>query len=359
MTDGTSILNTEALGSRPAASPKQCEKLLPESLWTLVRSKQVIAGKYRLDRLVGRGGMSVVFAAEHTLLRQRVAMKFLLEQGDAWPLALAQLLREARATARITNEHVARVRDVDALTTGQPFIVMEYLEGEDLGHVLQRRGPLGVARSVDYLMQALEAVGEAHTLGIIHRDLKPENLFLVRRPDGREMIKLLDFGISKVLGQPGVPPSTRPTNSNSVLGSPYYMSPEQVEKSGSVDQRADIWSLGVVLYELLAGEPPFQGRHPLKVLHRIMSEPPPSLRAKQPAVPKELERVIAICLQRNRERRFAHAGELARALLPFGSTSSHRSFDTIWGVIRNARNDVDASSDGAHADAREDAQPSG
>jgi len=137
------------------------------------------------------------------------------------------------------------------------------------------------------------------------------------------------------------------------------MSPEQVEKSGSVDQRADIWSLGVVLYELLAGEPPFQGRHPLKVLHRIMSEPPPSLRAKQPAVPKELERVIAICLQRNRERRFAHAGELARALLPFGSTSSHRSFDTIWGVIRNARNDVDASSDGAHADAREDAQPSG
>lgn len=321
---------------------------LPEPLATLLHSGELIVGKYRLERLVGRGGMSVVFAAEHETLRQRVAIKFLVEHGNVPPLAIARLLREARATVRIRSEHVTRVTDVDALKTGQPFIVMEYLEGEDLGNLLRRRGSLGVAQTVDYVMEALEAIAEAHTLGIVHRDLKPENMFLVRRPDGRKIVKVLDFGISKLIAQPGVPPhyaadglngSSPATSSQAVLGSPYYMSPEQVQRSAGVDQRADIWSMGVVLYELLAGEPPFQGQHTLKILQRIVSEPPPPLRAKRPAVPEELERSIERCLTRDRGLRFMHAGELAQALLPFGSARSHRSFDAIWGVIRNATSD--------------------
>jgi serine/threonine protein kinase len=314
---------------------------LPEPLATLLHSGELIVGKYRLERLVGRGGMSVVFAAEHETLRQRVAIKFLVEHGNVPPLAIARLLREARATVRIRSEHVTRVTDVDALATGQPFIVMEYLEGEDLDNLLRRSGSLGVAQAVDYVMEALEAVAEAHTLGIVHRDLKPENMFLVRRPDGRKIVKVLDFGISKLIAQPGVPPSSPATSSQAVLGSPYYMSPEQVQRSASVDQRADIWSIGVVLYELLAGEPPFQGSHTLKILQRILSEPPPSLRAKRSAVPEELERAIETCLQHDPALRFMHAGELARALLPFGSVRSHRSFDAIWGVIRTAMNDPD------------------
>jgi serine/threonine-protein kinase len=184
-------------------------------------------------------------------------------------------------------------------------------------------------------MQALEVVGEAHALGIVHRDLKPENLFVVRRPDGRKIIKVMDFGISKLVGQSGAPSSSPPTSSHALLGSPYYMSPEQVQRSSNVDARTDIWSLGVVLYELLTGQPPFQGPNTLKILQRIMSEPAPPMRTRRIGVPEELERVIHTCLQRDRERRFEHAGELARALLPFGSSSSHHSFDAVWGVIRN------------------------
>jgi serine/threonine protein kinase len=315
----------------------QRSRTLPEPLSTLLRTGAPIAGKYVLEGLLGKGGMGAVFAAEHTMLGQRVAIKFLVENGTVGPLAGRRLLREGRAAARIRSEHVVRVIDLGALASGLPFIVMEFLDGRDLSRLLEKHGRLPIPRSVDYVMEALEAVAEAHALRIVHRDLKPENLFLARQPDGSTIIKVLDFGISKVIEDGAGPVSSGPvTTSHSVLGSPTYMSPEQIQKARNVDGRTDIWSLGVVLYELIAGEPPFRGANTFKLLQEIMSDRLPSLRAKCPHAPEPLEQVTK-CLARPREARYADAGELARALAPFGSKSAARSLESISGVIRNAQ----------------------
>jgi eukaryotic-like serine/threonine-protein kinase len=307
--------------------------LLPEPLAALLHSKRLILGKYRLERLVGRGGMSVVFAAEHTMLRKRVAIKFLsLDQCESG-VAVARFLHEGRSAARIRSEHVARVIDVDTIPGGLPCMVLEYLDGHDLAYTLRRRGALPMELAVDYVMQALEAVAEAHTLNIVHRDLKPSNLFVVQRADGKKDIKVIDFGISKSIGDSD---QTAFTKRHSILGSPEYMSPEQAQGEIDVDTRTDLWSMGVVLYELLCGSCPFEGADYMEILSKVTRDDPPSISAKCPHIPSPLERIIRRCLQRDRDKRCQTASELARALLPFGSELARFSYDSILGVCAKA-----------------------
>jgi serine/threonine-protein kinase len=292
----------------------------------------VIAGKYRVERVLGVGGMGVVVKALHTQLDERVAIKFLLPEGAADKAIVARFSREARAAVKIKSEHVARVIDVGELEGGAPFMVMEHLEGSDLAQVLDKRGRLLVPDAVDFLLQACEAIAEAHALGIVHRDLKPANLFLTRRADGSHVIKVLDFGISKMAkGGEGAT-----TDTSAILGSPLYMSPEQLRASKAVDARTDIWSLGVLLHELLVNDPPFGGDSLPVIVTAILEQPPRSLRAARPEVPEALEAVVARCLEKLPSSRFADVADLARALVPFapaqrGAASAERIARVISG----------------------------
>src|SRR5262245_38383742 len=220
------------------------------------RIGEVVAAKYRLEKVAGEGGMGIVYAAEHLVLKQRVAVKVLLPDAATSEAHVERFAREARAAARINTEHVARVMDAGSLTSGAPFLVMEYLEGCDLDELLELEGTLGLTEVADYMLQTLEALAHAHAAGIVHRDLKPANLFLAARPDGGNVIKVLDFGISK---SRKTNPLEKKLTGQHVLGSPVYMSPEQLRNANTIDPRADLWSIGIVAYELLTGRPPFDG----------------------------------------------------------------------------------------------------
>jgi eukaryotic-like serine/threonine-protein kinase len=281
-----------------------------------VRPGDVLAGKYRVERVLAVGGMGVVVAAKHAQLDQLVALKFVLSAAADNPDAVERFVREARAAVRLRSEHVAKVLDVGTLDTGAPYIVMEYLEGSDLAAVLRAQGPLPVSDAADYIVQACDAVAEAHSLGIIHRDLKPQNLFLTRRADGSPLVKVLDFGISKTLPSLNDAASPQLTRTNFVLGSPLYMAPEQMRSPKNVDPRADVWALGVVLHELLAGTPPFRGESIPELCLKAISDPPePILRSD---VPDGLRAVIARCLEKDLAARYQDVAELATALAPFG-----------------------------------------
>jgi eukaryotic-like serine/threonine-protein kinase len=291
----------------------------------------LLAGKYRLERVIGQGGMGVVVAATHVMLNERVAIKLLLPEALENAETVARFQREARAAVRIKSEHVARVSDVgvvDApasalqpvigvpLAPGAPFMVMEYLEGQDLSGVLRATGPLPLGDAVGYLAQAIEAIAEAHALGIVHRDLKPSNLFLTHRADGSALVKVLDFGISKAAT--GNAMEAAMTTTSAVLGSPMYMAPEQMIASREVDGRTDVWALGVVLYQLLAGHGPFNGTTMTELCARILQEPHAPIRASRPDVPVEIDAVISRCLEKDRVRRFPSVADLAEAIAPWG-----------------------------------------
>ncbi|MEO8183215.1 MAG: serine/threonine-protein kinase [Deltaproteobacteria bacterium] len=283
---------------------------------------QLIAGKYRVEQTIGRGGMGVVMAALHEQLNQRVALKFLTDNAFQQPEAVQRFVREARAAVQIQSEHVARVMDVGTLENGAPYMVMEYLRGRDLKEVSSRRGPMPVSEAVDYVLQACDAVAEAHSLGIVHRDLKPSNLFLTERPDGTPMVKVLDFGISKAL-HPGERGSQlQMTASAAIMGSPQYMSPEQIRSSKNVDARADVWALGTILHELLTGNPAYVADTVPGLLAMIVADAPPPLSSQRPDAPPELEAAILRCLQKDREQRFASVAALARALERFASNET-------------------------------------
>lgn len=277
----------------------------------------VIAGKYVVQKIVGKGGMGVVVAAKHLALKQTVAIKLLSARDSTHPDAVRRLLREAELAAALRSDHVVRVHDVGMLEDGSPFLVMEFLVGKDASQILDQRGPLPVAEAVEWVMQTCDAVAEAHASGIVHRDLKPSNLFVITRRDGRAMVKVLDFGISKLLPKDASLAGSL-TATRSVLGSPYYMSPEQVRDSRQVDGRCDIWALGVILHELLTGQPAFVGETLPSVCAAIVADDPASIRAKRPDVPEELARIVSRCLEKDPQNRYQSAETLLDALRPFG-----------------------------------------
>jgi serine/threonine-protein kinase len=277
----------------------------------------ILARMYLLERRVGSGAMGTVFAGRHLVLDTHVAIKVMRPRADG-SAGAERFLREARIAARLRSLHAVRALDFDQLEDGLQFLVMELLEGEDLGALLMRRGRCEIAESVDVVVQACDALAEAHTLGVVHRDLKPRNLFACGQPDGEALVKVLDFGVAKPPFELG---DARTTAASSLVGSPPYMAPEQIRCARDVDARADIWSLGVILYELLSGARPFQGDGLEDLLMAISAATPPSLRARRAEVPEEVERVIGGCLEKARSARIGDALELARRLAPFGGAS--------------------------------------
>jgi serine/threonine-protein kinase len=296
----------------------------------------VLAGKYRVEKVLGVGGMGVVVAAHHIALDEKVAIKFLLPETLRNAEAVARFMREARAAVKIKSEHVAHVSDVGQLENGAPYMVMEYLQGGDLADWLRQRGPLAIEQAVDFVLQACVAVAEAHALGIVHRDLKPANLFCLLGADGQLAIKVLDFGISKLTNEAAMGDVSSMTKTTAVMGSPFYMSPEQLNSAKMVDSRADIWALGVVLYELIAGRPPFDAPSVMELAIRIANDPPRPLGEYRPDAPPELDATIRKCLEKDRNNRFRNVAELALALLPFGPRRSKARVERISGIIQAA-----------------------
>jgi serine/threonine protein kinase len=291
---------------------------------------QVLLGKYRIERVLGVGGMGAVVLATHLQLEERVAIKFLLSSVSRQPEIVERFLREGRTAIKIRSEHCVRVLDVGTLEGGEPYMVMEYMEGRDLDATIRESGPLPIADAVDFILQAGEALAEAHALGTVHRDLKPANLFVTRRADGSPSIKVLDFGISKQAGAAG---NLGMTSTQAVMGSPLYMSPEQMRSSKDVDARADIWALGTVLYEAIAGTPPFDGETVTALIIKITQDAVPPLRARRLDVPPQLEAVLATALEKDRARRYQTMASFAAALAPFGSMSAFASADRIARVL--------------------------
>jgi serine/threonine protein kinase len=296
----------------------------------------LLAGKYRVEAEIGSGGMGIVVSARHVAMGHRLAIKILRIQEDERDLhgAVARFVREARAAARIQSDHVVRVTDVAALPDGTPYMVMEYLEGEDLRQLLARRGELDVEEAVGHILQACEGLAEAHAAGVIHRDLKPSNLFLSRRAGGQVVLKILDFGISKVAPRPG---EAGITTTGALMGSPLYMAPEQMRSTKKVDERADIWSLGLILYELLAGSPPFEGETIPEVCVAVMSAPPLPISEFRTDVPKDLQAILLKCLAKDPKDRYRTMGELARALHTFAPASARVHADRASATAKTAR----------------------
>ena len=286
----------------------------------------MIAGKYVLDRLLGQGGMGAVFAAKHIKLSKPVAIKIMLADASN-PEAAQRFINEGRAAANIQNEHVVRVDDVDE-ELGYAYMVLELLDGEDLAQVLEREPTHRLAPhvAVGYVLQALKGVTQAHAIGIVHRDLKPSNLFLAKRKDGSFVVKVLDFGISKAQGSSALAASPSAlTSTKAMLGSPLYMSPEQLRSSKSVDHRADIWAMGIILYELITGHLPFMGDSLGELFAAILETDPAPLRTRVPEVPPGLDDIVLRCLQRRPEHRIQTVTELAEALAPYASASASAS----------------------------------
>ncbi len=276
----------------------------------------VLDGRYRIERRLARGGMGAVYLGTHLGLGTPVAVKVILERRAAAPAERQRFLREARIAARLAGEHVVKVFDVAIDERFGPYVVMEYLEGRDLADELRLRERLPVAETVDLALAVCAALAPAHAQQIVHRDIKPANLFLASRPGG-PVVKVLDFGLAKAAAG-ALSQDLALTGSGALLGSPLYMAPEQAAAASDVDARADIWSLGVVLYECLSGASPFRGVHLVEVVAKITSATPVApVRNLAPGVPAGLDAVIMRCLAKPRGDRWASVTELAHALAPF------------------------------------------
>lgn len=324
---------TERMAGAPRREeePKAARALVTVRPPPNVRPGAMIGDKYRIEREIGRGGFGVVVRAVHLTLDQRVAIKVLTESEGSteseWAEDAARFRREAKATAALRSEHVVRVLDVDVLDSGYPYIVMEYLDGKTL-HDLTYTAPhpLSFEHGVDYAIQVLAALADAHGVGIVHRDLKPANVFVTKGIGGGPLVKVLDFGVSKMLAGA----SQRLTRTGAVVGTVAYMAPEQMLDAKRVDGRADLWSLAMVLYEALARSHPFGAvSSGPKVVSSILNDPIPPLRTFRPDVPPPLEAIIMRLLEKQADRRFATAIETAAALAPFASIRSRPVLDEI------------------------------
>ena len=290
---------------------------------------ELLAGKYRLKSVLGRGGMGIVFEVHHELLDRAVAIKVLAPEVLGSQEAVSRFMNEARAAAKITSDRVVHVLDVGVLDGGLPFMVMEKLDGRDLGDLLREPGALDVDVVVDLLVEAAEGVAHAHVEGIIHRDLKPSNLFLAERPDRSTVVKVLDFGISKLTSPGGGSTSGSVTSTNTILGSPLYMSPEQLLSAKTIDGRADIWSLGVIAYRLLTQAVPFDGDNLVEIFAKIQERDARPLTELRADVPPELDEVVRRCLQREADDRPPTTLVLARDLAPFGTPRAQAALGRI------------------------------
>jgi serine/threonine-protein kinase len=296
------------------ASSRNDAPIVPEPTISVVPG-QVIGERYRVDAPLGSGGMGVVCRATHLGLETPVAIKLIRPDFNADSEFVRRFLNEARRAAVLRSERIARVHDVGQLESGEPFLVMELLEGVELGKYLSERGPLPIPDAVNLVLQICEGLAEAHAAGIVHRDIKPGNTFLVRRTDGRFAVKILDFGISKQITET---PNTL-TGTNQSLGSPWYMSPEQMLDASSVDRRSDIWSVGVVLFELLTCTRPFDGTAVPEVCAKVLTAPYPSLASLRSDIPAELEAIVDRCLAKNPDDRYPDVGALGADLQAFAA----------------------------------------
>jgi eukaryotic-like serine/threonine-protein kinase len=313
------------------------QPLSPEEFTMPFFPGQVVSGKYEIIELIGVGGIGFVVAATHVELGDKVALKFLRPEALANSEAVGRFAREARASAQIKSEHVVRVFDVGNLPDGAPFIVMEHLEGKDLDAVMHELGALPVKLAVEYVLQACEALAAAHARGIIHRDVKPENLFLNHRAQGMDIIKVLDFGISKVAFTGSAFESRHPlVRTTMAMGSPIYMSPEQIRASQDIDARTDIWSLGCVLYELLTGNPAFDAPSLTQVAAIIIEKEPAPLELVCPLAPPGLAAIVMRCLAKSPAARFQDVAELAVALHTYGPQRGRVSVERCCSLLRSA-----------------------
>jgi eukaryotic-like serine/threonine-protein kinase len=305
----------------------------------------VIVGKYRVERILGQGGMGIVVAAVHIHLDERVAIKLLRPEGSAKGEAAERFMREARAAVKIKSQHVAKVLDVGVMGDGRPYMVMEYLEGRDLGEELDRNGPMPEAVAVDYVLQACDALAEAHKRGIVHRDLKPSNLFLSKNQKP-PIVKLLDFGVSKFKDNSllaNISPSL--TAEAALLGTPYYMSPEQIRSAKDVDERADVWALGVILYELISGRLPFDGESATGVLAAICGDKPKPLYEVCTTVSADVSEIVGACLAKNLAERMPNVRELVRALAAVAPDKASTIDERLAGInFQNTTNNTVISS---------------
>ncbi|HEY1958787.1 MAG TPA: serine/threonine-protein kinase [Polyangiaceae bacterium] len=293
-----------------------------------------VADKYKIESLVGEGGMGFVFAATHEQLGHRVAIKVLPSSFLSDKDVTERFLREGRALARLQGEHIARVSDVGTLPTGEPYLVMEFLEGRDLAKELADRGPLPLVETVEFLAQACEALAEAHARGIVHRDLKPANLFLTHKIDGDPCVKVLDFGIARLAPADGAAAENdNITVTSTIVGTPKYMSPEQIQDSRSVDQRTDIWGLGTIFYELLTQNRPFAAPSLALVCVKVLQEEVPAPSTIRRDLPPEVDAVIARCLKKDPANRFATVGELVEALVPIGGPNVRASATRVTRIL--------------------------
>jgi serine/threonine-protein kinase len=297
---------------------------------------EIVAGKYKIDGLLGAGGMGLVLSARHLELDQPVAIKMMREEALRDPDSRARFAREAKAAVRLKSEHVARVFDVGTADSGVPYLVMELLEGSDLAQIVEERGPLPIDEAVAYILQACEAVAEAHAIGIVHRDLKPRNIFVTTGADGKPLVKVLDFGISKIIRTPGDTEDMALTKTKDVMGSPSYMAPEQLRAARHADERSDIWSLGVILFELVTARMPWEAESTNELCAMVFRDPPRSLGAIR-AEAQALETVVMQCLEKDGSKRFASIAELGRALEPFARGLADGAAQRIESVARASR----------------------
>jgi hypothetical protein len=296
----------------------------------------VVAGRLRIERVIGRGGMGVVYEAQHLHLQQRVALKVLYGDAAKDPESSARFVREAQIALSLTSPYIVRVHDLGVTDHGQPYIQMELLQGRGLDSVICAAGNVSVEQAVGLVLQACVGVGTAHATGLVHRDLKPENLFLTRQSDGSEFVKVLDFGISKV-----APPHDvlQLTMVGTAFGTPQYMSPEQCVSAAEVDARCDQHALGLILYELLTKKPVFEGESETSITYQILAGKPASARVIRPDVAPPLDEAIQKTLAKQPRDRFRDVADFALAIAPFGGPSARADAEAIAKVLHHAPTD--------------------